>query len=190
MSGASYDFLNQLDLFKGIPEEQMIDVLRMVRPASFRPGELIFREGDEGRAAYVIQSGAVEIFIQAQPNAVVVARLKEGEIFGELALIDGAPRSAGARAINQCEILCIDKQEFDYLRAQLRPVAFHILRVFSGELCARIRDTNEQIEQLLVFGKSVQRGGPVVTSARLTSEEPEKSNRNGIISKWFSVFKR
>ena len=187
MSDASYDFLNNIPLFQGIPQDQLIDVLRMLRPVTFQPGELIFREGEEGRAAYVIQSGAVEIFIQAQPSAVVVARLKEHEIFGELALIDGAPRSAGARAISQCEILCIEKQEFDYLRGQLRPVAFHLLRRFSDELCARIRDTNTQIDQVLVSGKNVQRGGPIVTSARIANSAGDE--KQSLVQRWISLFK-
>lgn len=184
MSTASYDFLNNIPLFQGIPQDQQVDILRMLRPVSFKPGELIFREGEEGRAAYVIQSGAVEIFIQAKPSAVVVARLQDHEIFGELALIDGAPRSAGARAITQCEILCIERQEFDYLRHQLRPVAFHLLKRFSEELCARIRDTNSQIDQVLVSGKNVQRGGPIVTSARIVPEE-----KPSLVKRWISLFK-
>ena len=186
MSSATYDFLNNIPLFQGISQDQMIDILRMIRPVSFSPGELIFREGDEGLAAFVIQSGAVEIFVQAQPSAVVVARLQEGETFGELALIDGSTRSAGARAITACEILCIDKQEFDYLRGQLRPVVFQLLRRFSVELCARIRDTNEQIDQILVSGKNVQRGGPIVTSARIDAPPEEEPS---IIRKWVSFFK-
>ena len=186
MDVTSYDFLNEIPLFQGITQDQMIDVLRMLRPISFQPGELIFREGDVGLAAFVIQSGAVEIFIQAQPSAVVVARLQEGEIFGELALIDGSTRSAGARAITACDILCIEKKEFDYLRSQLRPVAFHLLRRFSDELCARIRDTNEQIDQILVSGKNVKRGGAIVTSARITPIPAEKPS---LIQKWVSLFK-
>jgi CRP/FNR family transcriptional regulator, cyclic AMP receptor protein len=187
MGVSSHEFLNDIPLFKGIPQEQMIDILRMLRPVEFKAGELIFRQGDEGRAAFVVQSGAVEIFLQADQNAIVVARFKSGEIFGELALIDGSPRSAGARAITRCEILCLDKQEFDFLRAQHQPVAFHLLRRFSDELCARIRDTNTQIDQLLVHGKSDQRGGPIVTSARVAPKENPSAN---IFKRWISKFSK
>ena len=183
MSAPFNDVLNQIPLFQGIPQDQMIDILRMLRPASFKPGELIFREGEEGRAAFVVQSGVVEIFINSPKGAIVVAHFKEGEIFGELALIDGSPRSAGARAMTQCEILCLDKQEFDFLRAQHQPVAFHLLRRFSDELCARIRDTNEQIDELLVRGKTEQRGGPVVTSARVAKQPKRGAN---LFKRWIS----
>ena len=183
MTATSYDFLNDIPLFKDVPQSQMIDVLRMLRPTTFNAGELIFRQGDEGRAAFVIQSGAVEIFLNSTSEAIVLARFQAGELFGELALIDGSPRSAGARAMTRCEILCLEKREFDFLRAQHQPVAFHLLRSFSDELCARIRDTNDQIDQLLVRGKSDQRGGPVVTSARVTQQDLPSSN---LFKRWIS----
>ena len=187
MGATSYELLNDIPLFKGVPQEQMIDILRMLRPVKFKAGELIFRQGDEGRAAFVIQSGAVEIFLQAEQKAIVVARFQKGEIFGELALIDGSPRSAGARAMTHCEILCLDKQEFDFLRAQHQPVAFHLLRRFSDEICARIRDTNTQIDQLLVHGKSDQRGGPIVTSARVN---PKAKATPNVFKRWISKFSK
>ena len=183
MTANPYAFLNEIPLFQGIPQDQMMDILRMLRPVSYKAGELIFRQGEEGRAAFVIQSGAVEIFLQADQDAIVLARFQSGELFGELALIDGSPRSAGARAITSCEILCLDKSEFDFLRNQHQPVAFHLLRKFSNELCARIRDTNEQIDQLLVHGKSEQRGGPIVTSARKSQQNTTTSN---IFKRWIS----
>ena len=187
MGATSYELLNDIPLFKGVPQEQMIDILRMLRPVKFKAGELIFRQGDEGRAAFVIQSGAVEIFLQAEQKAIIVARFQKGEIFGELALIDGSPRSAGARAMTHCEILCLDKQEFDFLRAQHQPVAFHLLRRFSDEICARIRDTNTQIDQLLVHGKSDQRGGPIVTSARVN---PKAKATPNVFKRWISKFSK
>ena len=183
MTVNSYDFLNDIPLFQGIPQDQMMDILRMLRPVKFKSGELIFRQGEEGLAAFVIQSGAVEIFLHADQEAIVLARFQSGELFGELALIDGSPRSAGARAMTNCEILCLDKSEFDFLRSQHQPVAFHLLRQFSDELCARIRDTNKQIDQLLVHGKSEQRGGPVVTSARKSQQAKSSSN---IFKRWMS----
>lgn len=186
--GANYDsFLNQIPIFNGLPPDQMLDVMRMLRPVKFQPGELIFREGEEGRAAYVLQSGNVEIFVQAKPSAIVVSKLGPGEIFGELALIDGSPRSAGARALSACEILYINKEEFDFLRAQMRPVAFHLLRKFSAPICERIRDTNDQIDQILVSGRNIQRGGAVVTSARVA---PPQEQKKKLMKRLTSLFKR
>ena len=184
------DFLYQIPLFKNVPQDHLVDLLRLLRPISFKAGEIIFKQGQEGRAAFLIQSGTVEIFVSEQEKFLSITRLGEKEIFGELALIDGAPRSASARAVVACEILCIDKQEFDFLRTQLRPVAFHLLREFSDELCNRIRETNLQINSLLVHGKSEQRGsGTAVSSARIQPQQ-EDDESPALLARVLSLFKR
>jgi CRP-like cAMP-binding protein len=188
---ATADFLHQIPLFQNVPAEQLVDLLRMLRPISFKAGELIFQQGQAGRAAFLIQSGTVEIFVSENEKFLSITNLGEKEIFGELALIDGAPRSASARAVVACEILCIDKQEFDYLRSQLRPVAFHLLREFSSELCQRIRETNLQINHLIVHGKSEQRGsGKAVSSARIQPQALKDESPPALLSRVFSLFKR
>jgi CRP/FNR family transcriptional regulator, cyclic AMP receptor protein len=70
-------------------------------PATFKPGEVIFAEGDDkGDKMYVIRSGEVEI----ERDGKVVEKLSRGGIFGEMALIDGSPRAATARAATPCEV--------------------------------------------------------------------------------------
>jgi CRP-like cAMP-binding protein len=187
MSQSSYDFLTRLELFRGMPPDQFSEILRALRPQSYQAGEVIFRQGDEGFAAFVVQSGAVEIFITDGPRSTTVHRYTAGEVFGELALIDGSPRSAGARALVPCELLCLDKREFDALRAALRPAAFHVLRVLSAALCTRIRETNDQIEAMVVHGRQEVRGAPVVVSARI-SEAP--AEEEGLWARLTGLFKR
>ena len=184
MSDAAYNFLQNIPLFKDLTQDDLIDLLRMLRPVQYHSGEIIFKEGDEGLVAFVIQSGTVEIFVVEEQKSFVVTRFNKGEVFGELALIDGSPRSASARALTECEILCLDKVEFDFLRSQYRPLAFNLLRYFANDLCLRIRDTNDQIEELLVHGKVEQRGGPVIMSARTEPATPPK--KRGFFSRLFS----
>ena len=68
-------------------------------PATYSPGETIFTAGDKGDKMYVIRSGEVEI----ERDGKVVEKLGPGGIFGEMALIDGAPRAATAKAKTACE---------------------------------------------------------------------------------------
>ena len=189
MSHSTSEFLNKIPAFRGLTQEEIVDILRTLQPISYQAGEIIFRENDEGKGAFIIQEGKIEIFISDAQKSLTVTRLHAGEIFGELALIDGAPRSAGARSLTQCELLFIEKREFDYLRRQLRPAAFHLLRIFANELCLRIRETNEQIESILVGAKAEQRGGTVVISARNESIEQVKDEESGVLSRFFSLFK-
>ena len=188
MSSSSYEFLNQIELFQGLSPEQFNDLIRTLRPQRYQIGELIFRQGDEGLAAYVIQSGSVEVFLSEGTHSTTLRRFQAGEVFGELALIDGAPRSAAARALTPCELLCLDKREFDQLRTALRPAAFHVLRQLSNTLCARIRETNEQIEELIVTGRKEMKGSATVMSARV--DAPKKTESKGLFGKLGSMFKR
>lgn len=70
-------------------------------------GQLIFREGDPGDDAYIVEEGAVEISVRSGRKTKIIATLGPGEIFGEMALIANAPRSASAHAIGDCVLLVL-----------------------------------------------------------------------------------
>ena len=76
-------------------------------------GEYIFREGDDARKAYLIASGEVSIERQVDGETVHLVTLSKGGFFGEMALIDGKPRSADARVIKNAEIVAIDEKTFE-----------------------------------------------------------------------------
>src|SRR5690606_39858394 len=75
----------------------------------FRAGETIFAEGDPPTAAFLIESGRVQISTRRHGDPQVVAELGPGELLGEMAVIDDAPRSASAFAITDCVFLPIDQ---------------------------------------------------------------------------------
>ena len=138
-------FLSRIPLFAGLTPEDLPDVLRALRPRSMRAGDVLFRQGDPGDSAFVIEAGAVEIRI----GELTVVRLGEGEVFGELALIDGAERSADAICVDTGTLHRLDRAEFDFLRRNLRPAAFKILRVLASTVSERLRDTNDHIARAL-----------------------------------------
>ena len=74
--------------------------------------EILFREGDPGDVAFVVESGAVEIFRIKGKQEVVLATLERGSLFGEMALIDDQPRSANARASSESVVKQIGRKEF------------------------------------------------------------------------------
>lgn len=78
----------------------------------FSVGKLVFREGDSGTVAYRILSGCVEISIQENGQKLVLASLGEGEIFGEMAMIENRPRSASARVVEPTEVELINRDDF------------------------------------------------------------------------------
>jgi CRP/FNR family cyclic AMP-dependent transcriptional regulator len=98
----------------------------------FAAGALIFAEGQPGDVMYIIREGEVSIEIRG----VVVETLHAGDIFGEMALIDHAPRSASAIARTDCVVVPIDRRRFSYLVQQTPYFALKIMQVMSARLRA------------------------------------------------------
>jgi CRP-like cAMP-binding protein len=99
-------------------------------PKSFEPGETIFAEGDRGEEMYVIRSGEVEV----ERNGKIVETLSSGGIFGEMALIDGSPRAATARAKTACEVASITEKVFLFLVHETPYFAIAVMRVLADRL--------------------------------------------------------
>jgi CRP/FNR family transcriptional regulator, cyclic AMP receptor protein len=100
-------------------------------PATFKPGEVIFAEGDDkGDKMYVIRSGEVEI----ERDGKVVEKLSRGGIFGEMALIDGSPRAATARAATPCEVAPITEKSFLFLVHETPFLAIAVMRTLAERL--------------------------------------------------------
>jgi len=79
---------------------------------TYDPGEVIFRQGDDGDCAYFVREGAVEVVQYADGNENVVAKLAHGEMFGEMALVNSAPRNATVRAVSKTTLALLGKQNF------------------------------------------------------------------------------
>ena len=79
---------------------------------SLAPGDTIFRDGDPPDLVYLIKEGQVEITKGQGSRKKVLAILKEGDFLGEMAVIDGSPRSATAKAITETRLITLDAEEF------------------------------------------------------------------------------
>ncbi len=98
--------------------------------ATYDPGEIIFAEGDKGGHMYVVRSGDVEI----EQNGKIIETLSGGGIFGEMALIDGSPRSATARAKTACELAPINEKSFLFLVHETPFFAIAVMRTLAERL--------------------------------------------------------
>ena len=109
--------------------------------AIFQPGQMIFREGDTTQEAYRILKGRVEISIAGEGKAVILAQLGEGDIFGEMAMVDERPRSASAQAleVTECEVLTAENFNEAVLQ---RP---EILIPYLASFFERLRTANDRL---------------------------------------------
>ena len=108
--------LKPIYIFKGLSDEQIVEVARELQIERYRAGEIIFNEKDEGQNFYIINQGRVKILRQGsgQANKLVVT-LSSGDFFGETALLYGRRRSATAEADGETELLRLSKADFDQL---------------------------------------------------------------------------
>jgi CRP-like cAMP-binding protein len=106
---------------------------------SFAAGHVIFREGQEADCAFYLESGTVEILKQGPGGNVVVARLEPGALFGEMALIDDAARSATAMAATDVSLVPVERAVFDAKLAKMDPFITKVFR----KLIRNLRDTTK-----------------------------------------------
>jgi len=108
-------------------------------------GTVIFAEGDPGTGLMAVLAGAVKISARSPDGRdIVVNIVHEGDIFGEIALLDGHPRTADATAVTDCELMEIERRDFlPFLHSQ-PDVAMQIMQT----LCSRLRRTTDQVQDL------------------------------------------
>ena len=97
---------------------------------TFAPGETIFVEGDDGRLMYVILEGSVRLSVTGR----TLEKVGKGGVFGEMALIDAAPRSATATALTACSLVPITAQRFKALVQEGPDFAIEIMKVMAARL--------------------------------------------------------
>ena len=129
--------------------------------ALFQPGQMIFREGDTTQEAYRILKGRVEISIAGEGKAVILAQLGEGDIFGEMAMVDERPRSASAQAleVTECEVLTAENFNEAVLQ---RP---EILIPYLASFFERLRTANDRLRmEMRLRAQAEQRASVPVAS--------------------------
>ena len=128
--------LKSLKLFKETPETILAELAPIMEEVEIEEGVDVFEEGADGDCMYIIYSGEIHI----HKSGTSLARLKEKEVFGELALLDAETRSATATAIKDCFLFKIDQEPF-YELLDTRP---EVARGFIKILCKRLRQLNEK----------------------------------------------
>ncbi len=107
-----------------------------------KANEIIFREGETGDCAYLIETGRVMIFLNKNDEEVPLKALGEGEVFGEMALIDNSPRSASCRALSDCQLILVTKEQLLDRISSSDPV----VRLLMKALMERLRSQNAKIK--------------------------------------------
>jgi CRP-like cAMP-binding protein len=157
--------LASVPLFAGLDPAGLDSIARGMRTRRFRRGEVIFHLGDPGDALFIVTSGAVKIALPSETgDEAILATLKAGDFFGELALLDGAPRSATAAALEPTETLVLPRDRFRDLIAAEPAIRDALLAALAKEL-RRLTLHVEELHFLDIAGRLAAR------LARLTQEQ-------------------
>lgn len=130
--------LMQTELFCDLTVRELKIVDGFVHQRQFLAGEVVFDEGEEGQALYVIVSGKVAICLPGRHEA-PLAELQARDFFGELGLLDGWPRSAQARAVTPCELIVLSRADFEHLMQSHARIASRIALKLAHHLGRRLR---------------------------------------------------
>ena len=137
--------LNSVPLFLDLDDDELEAVEASCTPRKYPKNSMVILEEEFGDIIFIIVSGTVKITrVNDEGKEVILALLGAGEIFGEMAILDGEARSANALAQEDCELLAIQKSEFLNLLRRNFKISFALMR----ELAKRLRKSDQQIEAL------------------------------------------
>ena len=132
-------------LFRDLPAPIIERIGSYMKIRKIPRGGTIFTKGDPGTGLIGVLGGSVKISVASVDGRDIVLNIiQPGEIFGEIALLDGHPRTADAAAMSDCELMVIERRDFiQFLRSQP-----DMTLKFIEILCARLRRTSEQVQDL------------------------------------------
>jgi CRP/FNR family transcriptional regulator, cyclic AMP receptor protein len=137
------DLLRKVPLFAHLDPAKLKLLAFTSTRASFKPGQELFHQGDEGDAAYLILSGEADVIADTPTGEVPVATVGQNAVVGEIAILCEVPRTASVRAISPLETLKIEKEHFLRLIREFPDMGVEIMR----ELGQRLTRTTMELSQ-------------------------------------------
>jgi len=141
----SRELLKKASLFSQLSDDTLGDLAAQLRRRAFRRGTIIFHKDQAGDALYVVDSGRIRIFLPTPGGEELTVDVAgPGDVFGELALLDGRPRSASAESLEDAVTVSISREEFQKYLARNPKLAVSLVELLSS----RLRHVTEYAESL------------------------------------------
>jgi CRP-like cAMP-binding protein len=144
---AAKEFLLGIPLFGGLPDGAMDQLLALMQTRRHAEGECICQEGDPGKEMFVVVSGEVEVKKCVGPDGreTTLAKLRVGDCFGEMSLIDVQPRSASVLALKDTELYVVSNMDLYQLYQSDLPAYTFLVQNICRELSRRLRRADRAI---------------------------------------------
>ena len=126
-------FLANIKMFELLEDEDCLELAKVIDEAHVVAGESLFQAGDPGDSLFIVESGEIELFIKdTAGQKIVLATPSSGDMFGELAMLDYGPRTATAVALQDSDILVLDRDDLVLLFQKKPEAALHMLAALSS----------------------------------------------------------
>jgi CRP/FNR family cyclic AMP-dependent transcriptional regulator len=136
--------LNEIEHLRELNPDEKAALADKIDLLRYSTGQSVFNYGDPGHALYIVRSGEVEIYVKNdQGEKIVLETSQSGDIFGEVALLDGGTRTAWVSALGDVELLRLDREHFEAYVRQCTPAALNLLSVAAR----RLRKSDEVIRR-------------------------------------------
>jgi CRP/FNR family transcriptional regulator, cyclic AMP receptor protein len=156
--------LADVPLFQLIDDQERATLAELMTMCAFERGETIFEEGQPGESLYLIHTGRVQVFCHSDSGEkIILGDNENGDVFGEISLLDGGPRTASAVAVEPTQTLTINREKLYQLVQRQPHVAIDLLTVMGRRLRSTdellrshvTRNPNVEEEERLTFGERI-----------------------------------
>jgi CRP-like cAMP-binding protein len=160
--------LNAHPLFRELGADVRAQLVTYAISRDFARGSVIFSKGDPGTCLFVVCDGVVQVTAPSTEGKNAVLNLiGAGEIFGEIALLDGQPRTADAIAFSDCNLMVIERRDFIPLLRSQPETAIRLIEI----LCSRLRRTTRQVEDLMFLDSTSRLAKAILQLSELPASE-------------------
>ncbi len=157
------EMLAKTSLFGGLSPETLVSVAQQLRPVSFSNGQQIFSRGDAGTELYLVLSGRVRLsIISLEGRELAFTHAQPGDIFGEIATLDGGARTADATAVSAVKALLMSRAQV----ASLLEASPQFAKAAIDLLCKRLRDGDQQLEVIALHRIEVRLARYLLSAVR------------------------
>ena len=160
--------LGQLDTFAGLDADELARLAEVAVPRTYEPGQVVFREGDEGDTCFVVRAGSLKATrTHSDGRTIALTELRAGDMFGELAMFSGETRSATVEAVEDTQAVALLGPDLRRLLTQHPDIAIKML----AALADRVRSANDRIASQSFQGVASRVAGVLV--AQVESRQSE-----------------
>jgi CRP/FNR family cyclic AMP-dependent transcriptional regulator len=168
--GADPEFLSRIKLFAKLDHDELVVLSQVVHQRTVEVGDALFRAGEPGDSMFIVEFGAVELFVtDTVGQKIVLHTAAPGDFFGELSLLDGGSRTASAIAVERCELIVLDRDDLLQLFRKKPEAALDMLATMGGmtrkaNALLRARVARNVNEEAAVKRSTVDRVADVVAT--------------------------